>query len=188
MLCSGRWFVALSKAAEPQPHNYRATANVLAHVTESLSGTTTQYGCLQTQGLLPSQSEYSSDQRANLSAKHRQSQQIEPHSDGWGSAADTHACGRQMQPQRTAFPKDKDAHPSSIVNLHTAAASINSSIAAVGIKIAVTFLLGPFSSPPLPPPTELARPSVSVFRLALPSSTPCRTRPASRYRKLILHC
>lgn len=55
-------------------------------------------------------------------------------------------------------------------------------------SVAVTFLLGPFSSPPLPPPTELARPSVSVFRLALPSSTPCRTRPASRYRKLILHC
>lgn len=35
-----------------------------------------------------------------------------------------------------------------------------------------TFRLGPFSSPPLPPPTLLARPSASVFRLDLPSSTP----------------
>lgn len=69
-----------------------------------------------------------------------------------------------------AFPKDKDGQQQA--HHHT-----------------VTFLLGPFSSPPLPPPTELARPSVRVLRLALPSSTPCRTLPASRYRKLILlHC
>lgn len=106
-------------------------------------------------------------------------------SDGWGSAAHKHACGRQMQPQRTAFPKDKDAHPSSIVNLQQQQQQKDQQQQQ---SVAVTFLLGPFSSPPLPPPTELARPSVSVFRLALPSSTPCRTRPASRYRKLILHC